>query len=112
VGTVEFLELLYNVPPLYHINMDEFKKHKERMKAHYDLFSQLHRELGLLPMTDFAWLTPDRLIQLTVFGDRVEMVANFTMEDFDYQGKVIPKRSIMAKWRNTEETRIYTPATK
>jgi hypothetical protein len=112
VDTVELLELLYNVPPLYHINLDEFKKHQERMKAHYDFFSPLHRELGLLPMTDFSWLTPDRLVQRTVFGDRVEMVANFSMEDFDYQGKVIPKRSIMAKWRNTGETRIYTPATK
>lgn len=106
VDTVELLESLYNVPPLYHINLDEFKKHKARMKAHYDFLSPLHRELGLLPMTDFAWLTPDRLIQLTVFGDRVEMVANFSMEDFDYQGKIIPKRSIMAKWRNTGDWRI------
>ena len=106
VDTVELLELLYNVPPLYHINLDEFEKHKDRMKAHYDLFSRLHRELGLLPMTDFAWLTRDRLVQLTVFGDRVEMVANFSMEDFDYQGKVIPKRGIMAKWRNTGDWRI------
>lgn len=110
MDTVELLELLYNVPPLYHINLEEFKKHRERMKAHYGFFSPLHREIGLLPMTDFAWLTPDRMVQRTVFGDRVEMVANFGMNDFDYQGRLIPKRSILAKRRDTGETHIHTPS--
>jgi len=110
LDTVELLELLYNVPPLYHMNLKEFKKHKERMKAHYDFFSPLHRELGLLPMTDFAWLTPDRMVQRTVFGNLVEMVANFGMKDFNYQGKLIPKRSILAKWRDTGETQIFIPS--
>jgi hypothetical protein len=108
VDTVELLELLYNIPPLYHINLKEFEKHKERMKAHYNFFSPLHRELGLLPMTDFAWLTPDRMVQRTIFGNQVEMVANFGMKDFDYQGKLIPMRSILAKRRDTGETRIFT----
>jgi hypothetical protein len=108
--TVELLELLYNVPPLYHMNLGEFKKHREKMKAHYDFFSPLHRELGLLPMTDFAWLTPDRTVQRTVFGDRVEMVANFRMEDFSYQGHLIPKRGILARWRDTGKTRIFAPS--
>ena len=109
VDTVELLELLYNVPPMYHMNLDEFRKHKRRIKSHYDFFSPLHRELGLLPMTDFAWLTRDRMVQRTVFGDRVEMVANFGMEEFKYQGKLIPKRSVLASWLNTGETRIFTP---
>jgi len=112
VDTVELLELLYNVPPLYHMNLKEFEKHKERMKAHYDFFSPLHWELGLLPMTDFSWLTDDRMVQRTVFGNQVEMVANFRMKNFNYQGKLVPKRSILAKWRNTGETRIFTPANK
>ena len=107
MDTVALLELLYNVPPLYHMNLAEFEKHKKRMKTHYDFFSLLHRELGLLPMTDFAWLTPDRMVQCTVFGNRVEMVANFSMKDFDYQGNLIPKRSILANWRDTRETRIF-----
>jgi hypothetical protein len=109
VDTVELLELLYNVPPLYHINLKEFEKHKKRMKAHYDFFSPLHRTTGLLPMTDFAWLTSDRLVQWTVFGDEVEMVANFSSTDFEYQGTVVPKRSIFAKWSKTGKTEIFTP---
>ncbi len=107
--TVALLELLYNVPPLYHMNLEEFDKHKARMKAHYEFFSPLHRELALLPMTDFAWLTPDRMVQRTVFGERVEMVANFGRESFSYEGAAVPARSILARWLETGETRTYTP---
>ena len=31
---------------------------REQIKAHYNFFSPLHRELTLKPMTDFTWLTP------------------------------------------------------
>ncbi|MBI1928286.1 glycoside hydrolase [Candidatus Poribacteria bacterium] len=110
MDTVELLELLYNVPPLYHLNLKEFDVHKARIKAHSAFFSPLHRELGLLPMTDFVWLTPDRMVQRTTFGNRVEMVANFGTADFNYQGDAVPKRSILAKWRDTGETQAFTPS--
>ncbi len=110
VDTVELLELLYNVPPMYHMNLQEFGKHKKKMKAHYDFFSPLHRELALLPLTDFSWLRSDRMVQHTVFGGRVEMVANFAEEDFSYRKTVIPGRSIMARWLGTESKRIFTPS--
>ena len=109
VDTVELLELLYNVPPLYHMNLDEFEKHKSLIKAHYSFFSPLHRELGMLPMTGFAWLTPDRMVQRTVFGDKVEMVANFSDKGFEYRETVIPGRSILARWIETGDSRVYTP---
>ena len=109
VDTVELLELLYNVPPLYHMNLEEFERHKDRMAAHYEFFSPLHRELALLPLTDFAWLTPDRMVQRTVFGESVEMVANFGRESFMYQGSAVPARSVVARWRDTRITRNYTP---
>lgn len=50
-GTVELLELLYNVPPLYHLNLSEFPKRRQQIKHHYDFFSPLHGETALLPMT-------------------------------------------------------------
>jgi len=110
VDTVELLELLYNVPPLYHMNLEEFEKHRDRIKAHQAFFSPLHRELGLLPMTDFEWLTPDRMVQRTVFGDGTEMVANFTGDGFVYGGAIIPPRSVLAKQPSPGRTGIYTPA--
>jgi hypothetical protein len=110
VDTVELLELLYNVPPLYHMNLEEFERHKDRMAAHNEFFAPLHRELGLLPLTGFAWLTDDRMVQRTVFGGAVAMVANFGVDDFEHAGAVIPGRSIAARWLETGDTRVYTPA--
>lgn len=110
LDTVELLELLYNVPPLYHMNLQEFGRHEKNMKAHNDFFSPLHRELALLPLTDFSWLRADRMVQRAVFGDRVELVANFADEDFRYRKTVIPRRSILARWLGTDHMRTFTPS--
>jgi hypothetical protein len=107
-GTVELLELLYNVPPLYHLNVLEFQKRKEQIKRHYDFFSPLHRETALLPMTDFKWLTEDHLVEETVFGDKIAMIANFGTVDFRGDDCNVPKQSIIAKWRATGKSKIYS----
>ncbi len=111
-GTVELLELLYNVPPLYHLNLQEFQKRKQQMRRHYDFFSPLHREAAVLPMTAFQWLTPDRSVQRTAFGDKIEMIANFGSTDFTNQTLNIPKRSILARWLDTGKTLTYSPLPK
>jgi hypothetical protein len=109
VETVELLELLYNVPPLYHLNSAELARHGNRIAEHNTFFSPLHRELGLLPLTDFAWLTTDRMVQRTVLGDKVEMVANFTDKPFEDSGPAVPGRSVLARWLGTGATSVYTP---
>ncbi|MBE3095861.1 MAG: glycoside hydrolase [Planctomycetes bacterium] len=106
----ELLELLYNVPPLYHLNTAEWSKRKQLIKAHYDFFSPLHLKAGLLPMTDFRWLSEDRMAQRTVFGDTLEFVANFRNEPFRHDGVDIPGRSILARWIGTGQVRIFTPS--
>jgi len=108
-STVELLELLYNVPPLYHLNRDEFTKRKAQIKKHHDFFSPLHREAGLLPLTDFEWLTKDRLVQRTTFGDKIEMVANFTNSELTFDNAKVPARSILARYRDSGKILIFTP---
>ena len=112
LDTVALTELLYQVSPLYHMNLDEFRKHREAMKKHFAFFSPIHRELGFSQMTDFAWLTPDRLVQRTVFGDKAEMVANFGERSFRYRGVSVPGRSILARWLKTGKTQLFTPGAK
>jgi hypothetical protein len=107
VTTVELLELLYSVPPLYKMNQREFAKRKEKLRAHYAFFSPLHRELGLLPLTGFDWLTPDRQVQRTVFGGKVELVANFGRTPYRYLGTTLPGECILVRRRSTGETRQY-----
>jgi hypothetical protein len=106
-GSVELLELLYNVPPLYHLNRREFAKRKAEIKRHYDFFSPLHRELGLLPLTDFRWLTDDKLVQQTTFGDRVEITSNFSDHDFKTGELKLPAHSVIATWRNGSKRVSY-----
>jgi hypothetical protein len=110
VVTVELLELLYNVPPLYHLNLREFEQHGDRIRAHYAFFSPLHRELALRPMTEFEWLNPDRTVQRTGFADEVEMVANFSQASFSYGGTEVPAQSIMARRVKTGACQVFTPA--
>ena len=108
--TMELLELLYNVPPMYHLNLAELTKWQARIKAHFDFFSPLHRKLALVPMTDFEWLTPDRLVQRTTFGDGTAMVANFSEAAFNADGTAVPARSVVAFDPATKQSRSYSPA--
>ena len=107
IGTLALLELLYNVPPLYHLNMAEFSKHKAWIKQHYAFFSPLHRQIGGQAMTDFEWLSDDRQVQRTEFGDSVEIFANFRTDTFVYKGIEIPARSVVARWMDTGEVEAF-----
>jgi len=111
VQTNELLELLYNVPPMYHLNRAEWKKQRDRILTHFAFFSPLHSETALLPMTDFAWLSEDRQVQRTVFSDRVEMIANFGEKPFDHAGTMVPPRSIVSRSLEARaEAKTYSPA--
>ena len=49
IETLALLELLYNVPPLYHLNMSEFSKHQAWIKRHYAFLfavASAHRRAG------------------------------------------------------------------
>lgn len=108
IETLTLLELLYNVPPLYHLNMAEFSKHEARLKRHYAFFSPLHRHIGGQAMTDFEWLSADRLVQRTEFGEMVEMFANFGADPSEYKGMVIPGRSVVARWIQAGEIEVFS----
>jgi|GEM_PF-224079 len=102
-------QLLYQVPPMYHVNVDEFKKRKDLMKEQYDFFSPLHRELGFSRMTDFSWLSEDRLVQKSVFDNKVEIIANFSGKAFSYKSKKVPAGSVMVHRKVSGEIKVYTP---
>lgn len=102
----ELLELLYNVPPLYHLTPAELEKNATLLTRHYQFFSPLHRQTALLLMTSFTWLTPDRLVQKTVFGNSIEMIANF--RDVPYQdGVEVPAQSIAARYLDSGKMVVY-----
>ena len=108
----ELLELLYDVPPLYHLNSAAWKRQGELIKRHYAFFSPLHRETALMAMRDFEWLTADRRGQRTRFGDKVERVANFGNEAFEYEGTKIPAHAIAVRRLDSGVTKVYEPEVK
>jgi len=108
IGTLALLELLYNVPPLYHLNIEEFSKHKAWIKKHYAFFSPLHQQIGGQAMTDFEWLSEDKLVQRTEFGDTIEIFANFGTGVFGYEDLIIPGRSIVARWISAGKIEVFS----
>jgi hypothetical protein len=105
--TRELLELLYNVPPLYHLNLAEWQKRKDVITSHFAFFSPLHREAGLLPMSDFEWLSEDRLVQRTTFGINLELIANFSGSVFRGTGFEIPPHSIAGRKKDSNALTLY-----
>ena len=71
------LLLLYNVPSVWHLDRRAVREQGERIAALDRFFSPLHRRLAREPLTGFEWLTADRLVQRTRFGDAFTLTANF-----------------------------------
>lgn len=108
-GLGELSDLLYQTPPLYHWNLDNFAAEGKRVGAFMDVFGPLHEKTGVLPMVDFTWLTPDRLVQRTRFGDEVEITANFGTALWRAKDWELPPRTAEARWLKTGERVRYTP---
>lgn len=76
----ELMELLYMVPPMYHLNRESWPQRRQRIVKHFAFWSPLHEQLATAPLTRFEWLTADHQLQRTAFhlpaGD-VTMTVNF-----------------------------------
>lgn len=87
--------ILYNVPPMYHLDRKTLKENKDKITKHFQNFSKLHRELALEEMVDFCYLTEDRLVQKTTFSNGKEIIVNFSEIPF-YQNSIkVDKKSFL-----------------
>ncbi|WP_207431475.1 glycoside hydrolase [Sabulibacter ruber] len=106
VSTRMLAELLYNSPPLYHLDQDQWIVNKERIVKHLKVWSQTHEKAVLEPMTAFNILTDDRQVQQTTFGNSLKITVNFSDEDFTFEGKIIRPKSALIQ--NGSSQIIYT----
>ncbi|HEX7813551.1 glycoside hydrolase, partial [Dyella sp.] len=104
----ELAQLLYNVPPLYHLSADTLAQRLPAMKRQDAFFQPLHRVLATQAMTDFAWLSDDRLLQRTRFGDGTYLVANFSSAWRELEGRRLAPHSVTAV-RPDGTVSSYTP---
>ena len=107
LGINEVLELLYGVPPLYHLNVSELAKRKQEIQRHYAFFSPAFRELALVPLTEFSWLTPDHMVQKTEFGGEASVLANFNNQPYTYRGHAVPSTGVLLIWKRTGRIELY-----
>lgn len=94
VTKTELFELLYGVAPIWSLDMKEIKEHRARLKKLSEFFSELHNSIFLEPLSEFLWLSEDRLLQQTTFGNKVRITANFSSTERNG----IPAQSIQAVW--------------
>lgn len=86
----ELLEILYRVPPMYHLNRQTWPERRERVLKHLAFWGPLHRELAAAPLVGFSWLSEDRLLQRTTFSTdkgSVTITVNFSGKP---QGGLLP----------------------
>ncbi len=88
--TVALTELLYQVPPMYHLNPEVFAKQKAKIMKHVKAWAPAHEVSAFLPLTDFVVLSEDKRVQRTSFGDRLVVTVNYGAEDFAEGGDVVP----------------------
>lgn len=100
-------EILYNVPPMYHLDRTEWDAYRDRIVPHYAVWSAFSREAVTREMTEFTFLTDDRLVQSTQFGTDLRAVANFTDTEYSYHGRAIPPRSVLLIGGGSSH--IFTP---
>ncbi|MHC1767385.1 MAG: glycoside hydrolase [Verrucomicrobiia bacterium] len=78
--TRELLEILYMVPPMYHLNREAWPKRRDQIVRHVAFWGPIHRQLATARLTRFEWLSADYLLQRTTFrssaGD-VTITVNF-----------------------------------
>jgi len=100
-------EVLYNVPPLYHIDKYEWEKYKDTIINHSKVWSNFSKKAIKEEMTDYKILSDDRLVQMTEYGKSLSVVANFSENEFAVQGEKVPGKSVLIIDGNSKT--IYTP---
>jgi hypothetical protein len=69
--------LLYGTPTMWNLDRRELTRIGPWLKAAEDDFRQAHDVVTPVALTDFRWLTPDRLVQQVSYADGRVLVANF-----------------------------------
>ncbi|SFX42802.1 Glycosyl hydrolases related to GH101 family, GHL1-GHL3 [Thermoactinomyces sp. DSM 45891] len=103
VGNRMLNELLYNIPPLYHLDQNTWSKNKNMITSYTNAWSAFHKKAVTKPMTRFQTLSEDRLVQSTEFGEDMKVIVNYSNRDFDYNGEKIKPKTAVLYDRNTKK---------
>ena len=74
------MQLLYMVPPLYHLTDEVVRRDLPVIAAYDRIFRPLHERLYSVAMMDFEVLSGDRALQQSTYADGTRITANFGAE--------------------------------
>lgn len=100
-------EILYNVPPLYHIDKNQWEKNKEQIISHTKVWSEFSKKAINKEMTEFEILSSDRLVQMTKYGEDLKVIANFSDKEVNIDGDNIKANSLIIFDGNNKT--VYIP---
>ena len=74
--------ILCGYPQLYSLDVRHWETLKEQIAASYKRCSPVAKKVGFERMTDFDYLTKDKKVQKTTFGNGVSVIVNFSDSGF------------------------------
>lgn len=102
----ELMQLLYNVPPLYHLSQNTLKKRLPVIARQQAFFQPLHERLATQELVSFRYLSDDRRVQETAFADGTRLIANTAGESRTAEGETISAFTIIVL-QNGKKTASY-----
>ncbi|CAI8750400.1 glycoside hydrolase [Pseudomonas serbica] len=84
------LQLLYMVPPLYHLADEVLERDLPVIAAYDRIFRPLHERLFSVAMVDFKVLSTDRALQQSSYADGTRITVNFSSRPMVEQGATLP----------------------
>ena len=89
-GQRRLQEYLYNTPPMVHLDQATWQDRKEDIVQNAKTWTPFQEKALQHEMTNFSYLSEDRLVQRTDFGAGLSVVANFSKTDFQLGKETIP----------------------
>ncbi|NQY44017.1 MAG: hypothetical protein HRT87_11820, partial [Legionellales bacterium] len=102
------LDLLYNTPPLYYLNLSNIKDRLPKIKEIHNFFYTTHNHLATLSLVKFDYLSSDRFLQKTTFSDQSIIIANFSDNKRKYKKLNLPPYSVTAILKGKKTLQFQT----
>ena len=100
-------EILFDSPPLYHLDRNLWARDGQAIVRHVKEFSRFQSEAVTEEMTGFRKVTGDGLVQAARYGDDQAVVVNFGMTPRTLGTVTIPAATALV-WQDGE-VRTYHP---